>query len=247
MKKILLSVFLFGGSLIGINAQTITFLDKEGKTIADGSTYVFEGYNIFDGSMSENGYAEYVTLEFNPHIQLEVSQAGDVTLQTTSLNGENYQLCFGDGSCDRSEVFGLTLVKNGIPMKANTPEEIAVEALPMFMDTYVKIPEYEILVEAWYTLNPSSKVSFTLKMGDVGDAGLDGIAADANFVKVVGKSLNFDVVGNANISVYSLSGKTLVNKTVAGSGSISLGNLPKGVYVYKVAGKNGKSGKFIIK
>ena len=241
MKKFLLSAALISSAILGTNAQVLSFLDKEGKNIANGSTYVFEGYD------EEELIPGMVIVTVNPAISVTSSADATITVQTTLIKGEGYQLCAG-GNCVSGNPASPVITKNNVSAVANKAIDLELEAILNFYgNDPVVVPFYEILVEAWYNSNPSNKVSFTLNMGNVGDAGVDHITADGSSVTVIGKELKYDVIGSASVNVYSLSGKTVVSKTVSGNGSISLGNLPKGVYMYKVSGKAGRSGKFIIK
>lgn len=249
MKKFLLSGALLAAAVLAGNAQTLSFLDKDGNVIPSGSTYTYVGWEVVPGyGTVENGYANgYVQIEVNPHLKLKASANGTVTVKTTSLNGATYQLCAGS-DCINTAITGNPVIeKPNVEVTASEPLDLQLDAMPYFIDQPVEIPAYEILVEAWPNTNPAAKITMTLKMGDVQDAAVEGIQADGNAVTVVGKSLNYELNGVNTISVYDLNGKQLINAQVAGAGSISLAELPAGVYLYKVAGNKGKSGKFIIK
>lgn len=247
MKKFLLSGALLAAAVLAGNAQTLSFLDKDGNVIPSGSTYTYVGWEVVSGyGTVENGYANgYVPIKIDPELKVKSTANGSVVVSTTLISGPSYQLCYGT-TCIFGTPSNPVLTQDRV-LEANQAWPLLVEAQPFFTDEPVVIPEYEILVEAWPTNNPAAKITMTLKMGDVQDAAVEGIQADGNAVTVVGKSLNYELNGVNTISVYDLNGKQLINAQVAGAGSISLAELPAGVYLYKVAGNKGKSGKFIIK
>lgn len=83
------------------------------------------------------------------------------------------------------------------------------------------------------------------------DAGIGSTTADAG-VKMVGNNLVYSFASDAprSLKVYSVDGKLV--KSVALSklnGSVSLGGLQNGVYVYSLLenGKQAKSGKVVLK
>lgn len=246
MKKFLLSAALFSSAILAGYAQTLSFLDKDNNVIENGSTYVFEGSEIW-GTVEDGKAVGFAMLVINPELSIVSTTDAMVTVRTSSRNDSPYQLCAG-GECVISTMVGPVITKDKVNLTADKIQSLELDANIQFMDgEEVITPYYDILVEAWYNDNPNNKISFTLHMGNLNDAGVEGISALGTSVSVIGKSLKYDVVGNSTLSVYSLSGKTLVSKNIAGTGNISLANLPKGVYVYKLSGKNGKSGKFIIR
>lgn len=240
-KHLLIATIALGAALAG-NAKELKILYQD-KAVENGATIKYEGYtvkaqtgDIKDGYV--NGFA-IITVDPDLHIVSDVDAT--VTVRAYSKNGEDIQLCAG-GDCIR----GKDLTKPQVSLKANDPLNLQMDAEWRFTNQAITFPFYDVLVEAWYNDDPSNKISVTVEMGDL-SAGVESLPAAGNSVKVSGRQLEYDLTSAAELSVYSLSGKALVSKTVAGSGSISLANLPAGVYIYRVAGKNAKSGKFIIR
>lgn len=241
MKKFLLSAALISSAILVGNAQTLTFLDMDQNPIANGGTYTFEGWEPED--VVDGQFAEYASVIINPDLYVVSSEDDVITVQATSLTGAAFQLCTTN-PCVYSSPENLTLTKDDVDVLEDVPLSLKLESIYTYLDEVVDIPYIEILIEAWSNSEPENKISMTLKMGNLDKAGVEKIASQGNVVKILGKTLTYDVTGNSAINIYSLSGKTVVSRNVSGNGSINLGNLPKGVYVYKVAGK---TGKFIIK
>ncbi len=67
-------------------------------------------------------------------------------------------------------------------------------------------------------------------------------------VSYAGNTLSFSLNDAVAVTVYSVTGSDVLTESVAADGSVSLANLPKGVYIYsaKSAGKN-YTGKVVVK
>ena len=80
------------------------------------------------------------------------------------------------------------------------------------------------------------------------DSGLDHVASE-NVVVVMGRSLhyNFDNAEGRMLRVFDISGASVMSQILGGgTGSVSLSQLPKGIYLYKVEGTK-VCGKMIVK
>lgn len=235
MKKLLLSLALLGGAVMAGNAQTLQFLDEEGNPIANGATFTYEGMEQF-GNM----------IIVDPGLSIMSTEDDLITVQSTRIQGGTYQLCAGGDCVTSKPEDNPVITKNNIDVNEGKIIPLNMEAILQDI-TIEEVPYYEILLEAWSEIDPENKTSITVKMGDLEKAAVKSIQANGNEINVIGKVLNYNVNSSASLNIYSLSGKTVASRNIAGSGSLNLGNLPKGVYIYKVSGKNAKSGKFIIR
>lgn len=77
--------------------------------------------------------------------------------------------------------------------------------------------------------------------------GVEGTLADADAVRVAGKTLNFRFAtpGVRTVAVYSTDGRKVAESRVGDAGNLNLSHLQNGVYLYQVQG--GKSGKVMLK
>ena len=77
--------------------------------------------------------------------------------------------------------------------------------------------------------------------------GVEGTLADADAVRVAGKTLNFRFAtpGTRTVAVYSTDGRKVAEGRVGDAGNLNLSHLQNGVYLYQV--KGGKSGKVMLK
>ena len=244
MKKNILSMALIAGALFSANAQTLSFLDGEGAPIANGSSYTFQGWTIFPEGVVNGQEVEYAMVTIDPELSITSSGQDKITVSATSKTNALFQLCAG-GNCVNSTLDNPTITKTGIDIKEGQVIPLQLEAILQFMAQKVEIPYYEISVEAWSETNPSNKINMTLKMGSI-EAGVESLIAGKDFVTVNGNILSYDVTGSALLNVYNLGGKAVVSRQIAGTGDMDMSALPKGIYVYKLEGKKGISGKFVI-
>lgn len=237
MKKIVLSLALLGGAIMGANAQLA--FQYEGEPVVNNASITYDGY------VSENyGYDDYMEYKLEPGIFLVSSVDGNVEIHMTS--NIPIQICAG-GNC----VLGDDVTKPGaneepIELKAGVPLDLKIDYVEEgtgASDEDIEFPAINFTVTAQYVGDASSRIAIDVKMGGFSTA-VESIAVSHNGVRVNGRTLHYDVNGASDLAIYSLSGKTVLNRSVSGNGSINLGNLPSGIYLYRV---NGKAGKFIIK
>lgn len=226
-KKLLFSLAMLA-TMTFASAKEITFT-YEGEPISNGSTIEFEGYEKYEWTLQTE-------VVIAPEIFITKDSEAAVDIRTTS----NYpiQVCIG-GLC----VAETNILKEGLLFEPNTPNDLLLDATIYYdKGQEIVLPKIEVLVEAWYSDDPTNVTKFTLKMGDV--AGITDATVNANVVALSGKTLNYNVKGSSNLTIYNLSGRAVLSHKVNGAGSISLASLPVGIYLYRVAGT---TGKFIVK
>lgn len=230
-------MLLTAGSLAPMVAQDLYF-QYDGKKIEEGSTITFtEGEMIPQGSIYEYWY--------EPAVYIVSENDAKVNIQVIALNGIEIGLCAG-GDCET----GLAPIKTDVSLTAGKPLDIQVEYFTRLEnpDTY-EPPYIEAEVKAWNVNSPDKVVSFILHMGDK-DAGVEGIETGLDTVNFSANTISYDLGQVSQLSVYSLSGKTVLSRSVAGNGSVSLDGLSKGIYLYRITGNNGKvvkTAKVIVK
>lgn len=229
MKKFLLVVFSALLSYSAMSAKELTFYYGN-QTVAANATVEFSTYESFDwGTQTE--------IFFEPKIYISKDTAEPVTIKTSA----NYpvQVCIG-GQCEAAE----EILKEGLQFAANTKTDLLLDCSIFFdKNQEIDIPAIVVEIEAWYTSEPNNITKMTLEMGKT--AAVYDIVSDHNTVAVVNKTLNYNVDGASNITVFNLSGQSVTSHKVQGAGSISLDSLPTGIYMYRVDGAVRSTGKFI--
>ena len=234
MKKFLLASFAMA-AMFTANADNLAIM-FQGETLPNNSSIIFDEPIVED-------YGQFISVTLDPELYI----VSDVDAMVTVHVKSNYdiQLCTAENGQEGVCETDTDITKSEVTLKAGVPLNLLLEAVITSIDgTYPEVPDYKIEVTAWYNDDPSNVYKLNLEMED--PAAVESISAN-NAVTFNGKSLNYDLPSASQISIFSLSGKTVVNSTVSGTGSINLGHLAKGVYLYRVSGKNPKTAKIIIR
>ncbi len=246
MKKSLLFLFLFLGTVLG-RTQTLTFYN-EGQAIKNGDSVVSSRYY-------EESKEIFNELKLTPEITLMSSvdaDAGKVCISLKSLDRYSVEICAG-GACISagSENNWTILKKNTEKLFAGKPVDMGIDywgeegnAIP-----FGKIVTVRSEVSAWYEGNEDSKISFTLVMtSDPTFAGVEEATTALPVVCVGDGVLVYSLpCESASLSLYSIAGVEVLTHSLSGSkGTVSLANLPVGLYIYKLQGGVSACGKIIV-
>ena len=234
MKKLLLSLALLGGLSFGANAEL--YYTCEGQTYHNGDVINYEGYEYVPVLNPDGSPSGMYQFKVDPEVNLVSTESTESAVVSTTSNIA-VNLCAG-GDCTN----GTNNVKTDVKLVANEPLNLQMDYAPAAINFGEDVEVPAITVKITSTVGNETCV-VTVNMGGL-TAGVESLGVNQDSVRVIGKSLNYDVTGSAQLSIYSLSGKTVVNKTVAGNGSVNLVNLSSGIYLYRL---NGRTGKFIIK
>ena len=228
MKKFLLLALTLTAFMPLLSAKGLTF-SMGGSDLPSGGIVSFNDYETYNWSSQTEVY-------FEPKIYITKDSNEPVSIKTTS----NYavQLCIG-GDC----VASTEILKENLTFNSGTPEDLRLECSLYFdKGAEIVLPAIEVEIEAWYADDPSDVATLTLKMGDT--ASVDNLGSDSNSIRPIGHGLAYSFDKAVDLTVYDMAGHTMTSRTVEGSGTLSLDNLSKGVYIYK-AGRN--TGKFMIR
>lgn len=239
MKKFLLMALLSAGCIWSMDAKELSF-QYQGETVPQNETVVFDGIEYIDYIP---GYYEVI---IDPEIFLQFDSDDEKIVKAVS--NVDINLCAGT-QCEsgtkvtKSIIAGPTI---NSPLNLQMDWSYAVQDFDESQgNPDVEIPYIKVELEAYYADDPENAVRMTVEMGNV--AAVETIGANMNNIIVKGKNLLYDVNGASNLCVYSLSGRSLINKNVSGNGTVSLESLPAGIYLYRLNGKTRKTGKFIIR
>ncbi len=223
MKKIFTSMVLMAAAFVA-SAQNFTV------TAFDGTR------TLKDGDVIECGYEESLFgLDWDPAIEVICNKNLTLTVTANAPDGNKIQFCGLTGSC-------VTL--NGTPeTRSNTyPEgtkvpmrlDITGGNVVMPVDATLKITDGTETVNLTITFCPESQE----------ELGIANVAADGVNIAVKGRTLSFNADSATDLTLYTISGQSAISRRISGHGSLSLTNLPAGVYIYR-AGK--KTGKLILR
>lgn len=194
------------------------------KEINPGTTYFNEI------SISDEG--SYFDVVMNPELSIMANETTyDVQVTAACTSGQQISLCAG-GEC----VKGEKVVKNGITLAANARLKLMFDYMTM-VETKEEIPTVTTDITVEELGVASSKKTYTIIMNST--SGVEAVVAEGD-VKVSDNAIVYNLEKAGQAAVYSISGAKAIGLDVAGTGSISLQDLPRGVYIYSVAGHSGK-------
>ena len=232
MKKIFTLLVLFATALTASAQLSFTM---DGNTIENGATIT--------SSKVDPSFAEFGSVMFKPDVFVNSEKAGNVTVEVKALDGRSVSLCFG-GNC----ISGKNLSKSK-DLTAGESVDIKLEGGGMMVKG---TQTYKCEVNAYYTSDRSSTISFTLIMtNDPTVLAVGSIEAENDGVMFDGRTMSYTFAAAAprKVSLYTVSGKQVAQWNVdAAAGTLPLDNLKNGTYVYAVKGAGTNiSGKVVLK
>lgn len=240
MKKFF-TLFLLGFSIVA-GAQTLTF-SHEGKTIDNGTT--FTSGNIYEDPL---GDLFQIPDEVRPEIFLNCSANETIVYIMEDIDKVGgIKFCSG-GNCLNSGTNGIyekevEYIYNGEP-------------LDLQLDFVLPLSGYgtaKAKVTAWVKgKEATTKVSIQVVMSNDPNILSSVSSVDVqNEVKVDNKTLYYHFMSedNRSLTIYGLNGVQVMKESLnTAHGSVALTELPKGVYIYRLAGKDvNMQRKFILK
>lgn len=223
MQKIFTSILLMAAALTAA-AQNFTVTTPDGKTHADGDV-INVGYE-FDG--------EYY--DWLPELSVNINKATSAitgksafTVTATASRPDIVQFCGLTGACD---ILRPTVTKSNtyaagakFPLSIDIVESPAM--IPEAIETKIEITDGVQTIKL--------TVNFTTEQ-----AGINAPATAANTVKFIGRTLHYSLESATSITLYNISGRPVISRSLSGTGSLNLSNIPAGVYVYRCGLSTGK-------
>lgn len=174
-------------------------------------------------------------LEWDPEFCVKANQAVTVS---GSLNNQagGWMFCIG-GSCQNAETVGQT-VNASDSFGAGSVSKLMIHATTLVPngENATNLPKASVSFSG-------SGVSYSLILQatnvDKAATGISNIATVTDFVKCTAKAIDYNMAQPTTLSIYNLSGATVVSQDVCGEGTIGL-DLPAGVYFYSAGQLSGK-------
>lgn len=217
----LLLIILLGGS---VSARELTFYQGDQK-ITPGSTIYFSDYQVL-----ENGGMK--TLIYNPNLFLTTDiYSSKIQVVAECTSGHIIQMCCG-GQCEA----GPTVTKNNVKIQTGAKQALDFE----YKNAPFTGEEYPVVIatiKAMDTAYPETLVTFNIVMGP-NVSSLSKVEA-AKSIRYTQAGLEYNVNGQANISLYSITGTQVLAAKVNGSGIVDTHSLRPGVYIYTVTATDG--------
>lgn len=245
MKKIF---SLFAAALLSVAAaQAQVVLTREGKTVNDGDVLTFEAHApSIPGLPYEAGGSDDPTFTITADGTLRTY----ITITDTYTGGyKNLSVCGIQNGCVSFSSKNLNLSRE---RKAGDSFSMQFEA------KFIKgqYGSYEAQTEVYFKEKDADVekkiLTFTSVFTYSDKSGIEGVASSAkNAVRFDGSALRFSfpTAGERKVGVYAADGRLVRSASVGAEGSLTLGTLPQGVYLYRVeeSGRAAASGKVAVK
>lgn len=230
MKKLFTSMLVLAAALCA-SAQDFTLTGADGVEYHDGDV-VNVGYT--PGRRPNTG-------TWDPELMVTINKVSAISQKaqlkvTANLVGtpEGFtfaQFCGLDGQCAILTAEPTTKTQS-YALNAVAPLEIDA----------VNKPVADAPVEIKVTVaTPSQTLSLTLNFLAEEKAGIDNVETSAPAISLSGRVVHYNLPMVASqFTLYNISGRQVVNRTVSGVGSLNLGGFPAGVYVYRCGALTGK-------
>ncbi len=242
-------------------AQTLS-VTVNGVSMENGKDYTL----AFDDIKTvESGAFEIHTYAMKPEILVSTSVKQNVTLTVTDIDRVEEQVKGIAQICGFDEInqcsalaknnnFTETRTKAMEANKSVNPEIHIDCGNVMFIDGEiwgtVVPPTYPIQRHIQITVKAGAEeISFVLTLVCDPDnvLSVNGISTD-NAVNATTEGISYNLSISGTLDIYSANGAAVMHKTVEGNGTVSLSDLPAGVYVYSLkAGGKSYTGKVAIK
>ncbi|MCM1310907.1 MAG: T9SS type A sorting domain-containing protein [Bacteroides sp.] len=224
MNKVF-TLVLFAAAALSAAAQNFTVRDAYGKTYADGDA-VNIGYS-FDGI----GY------NWAPGLEVTVNQASSL------LGGSNFKVTVTASEADIVQFCGLTGLCSFVGSEpiTHTATYNAGASFGLDIEILARTANLTSAVTATVTIaDDTESMTLIVNFLPSKNAGISDVSNAANSVTFAGRTMYFSLATTEKFSLYNISGRTVADRTLSGSGSLNLGNLPAGLYIYRIGKSSGK-------
>lgn len=210
---------------LSASAQTFTVSDAAGKIYADGDV-VNIGYT-FDGEC----------YSWSPEIQVTVNE------ETSLFGGSTFSVTATASQAGIVQFCGLidgcTILSSASATHTKTYTKgqtfpLAIEIL----DCYDMLTS-EVSVDVKIT-DGSETMKLTINFLTTEAAGINETAGMVSKIAFSGRTMTYSLESAEKFTLYNISGRAMVDRTLSGSGSLNFTSYPAGVYVYRLGSKTGK-------
>lgn len=219
MNKIFTSILMLGAAFAA-SAQNFTVSSVDGP--------------VANGAVLTSGYvynAEWEMYDWDPELTIHANKAGNYTVSATASESGIVQFCGFTGQCS---ILKPSVSRSGA-IAAGQDMNMQLDIKGMY-----ELLEKPVALEVTVT-DGSETIKFTVNFVNVEhQAGLSAPSKAAGSLRFSGRTLNFSVENAATFTLYNISGRQVMSRALAGTGSVNLSAIPAGVYVYRCGTATGK-------
>ncbi|MDE6301893.1 MAG: T9SS type A sorting domain-containing protein [Muribaculaceae bacterium] len=230
MKKLL----LLSATLVALTSQARELTFYLGETaVKPGEKVVFTDVQKEPAGA---GFDVVMAPELYLHSDLVTS---NVTVKAECTSGQKIQMCAG-GDC----MSGTTVTKEKVRIESDQKIPLEFEYMAYAADEEA-IPTVITNFTAVDPKYPNTEVTMTLEMNPNG--GTATVSVTSVELVAVNGGLSYKVESPATLSLIDITGRTILRQSVSGEGFISTASLPRGLYIYRLAGSSVLSGKLQLR
>lgn len=219
MKKHLLLAFALLSGALTASAAIDMYMGEQ--KLADNGTYTFNTI-----TQDPNG-----VFMIEPELSLLSTEETVVNIEARCTSGQSIQMCAGL-QCETAP----TVRKEDITLLANQPLELEFEYTNNQADDESQLPKNITTV---ITVEGDEELSFTIVMNSDGSGIQTIVDRDRNVAYANGELL-YNLSKATTLTLCDTNGRVVLNTSVSGNGSVSLPNLAKGIYIYRIGHNAGK-------
>lgn len=233
MKKfyLLLTALLVAGAA---HANLTFYID--GKPIEPNTTITFN-------EISKEFVGEWL-VEMKPNLSIQSDiYTSKLSVTATCVTGQSIQMCTG-GACQT----GTSVKKTDIKVSANQPLPLEFHYEGSFASETEIPTDIKVHFEAQDGNKQNTYIAYDLIM-NTEQASITLIESNAKPVRYTAAGLEYNLDGNANIALYDITGRQVLNVNAEGQGTVNTHTLHTGLYLYSVRTATGakQTGKIYVK
>lgn len=191
------------------------------QKLADNGTYTF---NTITEDPNMGGFM------IDPHLSLLSTEDAMVNIEARCTSGQKIQMCAG-GQCVTN-----TTVSKTVELKRNTKLDLQFEYINNEVEDQTQLPKNITTV---ITVEDLEVQMYTIVMNSDG-SGIATVMDRDRKVAYANGELVYNLDRDAKLTLCDTNGRIVLNTSVCGNGSVSLANLAKGIYIYRLGHSAGK-------
>ncbi len=224
MNKFFTSLLLMAAAFSAA-AQTFTVGTPDGKTYTDG--------NVINVGYTYNGRG----YDWEPNLKVTVNK------ETSMLGGSTFSVTVKASEPGVVQFCGLSTECTfvGSEPATHTRSYKEGQTFPLSIEIYdlATIPASDIVATVKIT-DGTETVNLTVNFLTTEASSIREVSDGLDEVSFSGRTMNFSVASAAKFSLFNISGRAMVDRTLSGAGSLNFSNIPAGLYIYRLGAKTGK-------
>ncbi len=227
-----------------LTALLATTTAKADLTFYYGDQKIEPNETIYFNDIKKEDQGSVWDVEMHPALYLSSDIfSTNISITAECTSGQYIQMCAG-GSCES----GVTVTKTGIKTNANSKVDLEFELINQYPSEADIPTDVKVTFTAQDGNKTATKTTFYLVM-NADEASLSLIEANAKPVRYTSAGLEYNIDGHANIALYDITGRQVLNVAAEGQGTVNTHTLRTGIYLYSIRNAGGAkhTGKIYVR